>query len=118
MFEPGHLHITRAQLQTADFGYDIHIQYEVSENPEEGTCMHFSMHGEIAGNAVQDEFELTRDMACNFAHNANQIAVKHGMPHTAVLPLAMHEDYDKMFKDIRDKLGIASGDPVKPEHLI
>lgn len=117
MFEPGHLHITRTPLQASDFGYDIHLRYEVCENPTQGTSMHFSMEGEIAGNAFQDEFEIPRDLACNFAHNANKIAVKHGMPPIAVLPIAMHEDYDRMFKDVHDKLGIEPGEPIKPEHL-
>lgn len=118
MFEPGHLHITRAPLQASDFGYDIHIHYKVSENPEEGKCMHFKMQGEVGGKAFEDEFELPKDLACNFAHNANQIAVKHGMPPTALVPLAMHEEYDRMFKDVHDKLGIEPGEPVKPEHLV
>ena len=118
MFEPGHLHITRAPLQPSDFGYDLHIRYEVSENPEHGKCMHFSMQGEVAGNTFEDEFELPRDMAYNFAHNASLIAKKHGMPTIAVLPLAMHEEYDRMFKDVRDQLGIEPGEPVKPEHLV
>lgn len=118
MFEPGHLHITRAPLQASDFGYDIHIHYEVSENPEEGKCMHFKMHGEVAGNTFEDEFVLPKDLAFNFAHNANQIAAKHGMPQTALVPLAMHEEYDRMFKDVHDKLGIEPGEPVKPEHLV
>lgn len=117
MFEPGHLHIIRAPLQTSDFGYDIHIRYEVCESPEEGACMRFTMQGEVAGNAFEDEFVLPRDLACNFAHNANQIAVKHGMPQIAVLPVSMHEDYDRMFADIREKMGIKAGEPIKPEHL-
>jgi len=117
MFEPGHLHISHAPMHPSDFGYEIHIRYEVSESPMEGTSMHFTMEGEIAGNAFQDEFELTRDMAFNFAHSANEIAVKHGMPPIAVLPIAVHHDYDRMFKDIHDKLGIQPGEPVKPEHL-
>jgi hypothetical protein len=118
MFEPGHLHITRAALQASDFSYDIHIHYEVRENPELGRSMHFAMKGEVAGNAFEDEFELPRDLAFNFAHNASQIAVKHGMPAIAVLPIAMHEDYDRMFKDVRDKLNIEPGESVKPEHLV
>lgn len=118
MFEPGHLHITRAPLQPSDFGYNIHIRYETCEHPEEGICMHFTMQGEVAGKTFEDEFKLPRDLACNFAHNANQIAVKHGMPHTAILPLTLHEDYDRMFKDIRDTLGIEPGESIKPEHLV
>ncbi len=117
MFEPGHLHITRAPLQASDLGYDIHIRYEVCEDPTQGKSMRFSMDGEIAGNAFQDKFELPRDLACNFAHNANKIAVDHGLPPIAVLPIAIHEDYDRMFKDVHDKLGIEPGEPVKPEHL-
>lgn len=117
MFEPGHLHICRTALQASDFSYDIHIRYEVCENPTEGTSMHFSMEGEVAGNSFQDEFELPRDLAFNFAHDANRIAVKHGLPHLATLPLAMHKEYDQMFEDVRKKLHAESGDPVKPEHL-
>jgi hypothetical protein len=30
---------------------------------------------------------------------------------------AAHTDYDLMFEDIRQKLDMKSGDPVKPEHL-
>jgi hypothetical protein len=117
MFEPGHLHICRTALQASDFGYDIHIRYQLSETPEEGTCMHFSMQGEVAGNVFEDEFELPKDMAFNFAHDANRIAIKHGMPHIAVLPLTMHKEYDLMFEDVRAKLHAESGDAVKPEHL-
>jgi hypothetical protein len=29
----------------------------------------------------------------------------------------MHGQYDAMFEDIRHKLDMKSGDPVKPEHL-
>jgi hypothetical protein len=29
----------------------------------------------------------------------------------------MHEDYDRMFADIREKMGIKAGEPIKPEHL-
>jgi len=79
--------------------------------------MYFSMEGEVNGNSFKDEFELPRDFAFNFAHNANQIAVKHGLPHTITLPLAMHKEYDDMFEDIRHQLDVKSGDPVKPEHL-
>jgi|SRR5690606_15672381 len=117
MFEPGHLHICRTALQASDFSYDIHIRYEVCENPVEGTSMHFAMEGDVGGNTFQEEFELPRDLAFNFAHDANRIAIKHGLPHTATLPLAMHKDYDLMFEDVRKKLHAESGDPVKQEHL-
>lgn len=117
MFEPGHLHICRTALQASDFSYDIHIRYDVRENPVEGTSMHFAMEGDVDGKAFEEEFELPRDLAFNFAHDANRIALKHGLPSAAALPLATHKDYDLMFEDVRQKLHAESGDPVKPEHL-
>ena len=117
MFEPGHLHICRTALQASDFSYDIHIRYEVREDPKEGTSMHFAMEGDVGGNTFQEEFELPRDLAFNFAHDANVIARKHGLPHAATLPLATHKDYDLMFEDVRHRLHAESGDPVKQEHL-
>lgn len=117
MFEPGHLHITRVPLQPSDFGYDIHIHYEVSQDATEGTCMLFRMQGQVNGNVFEDQFLLPRDMAFNFAHDANRIALKNGLPHNPGLPLAMHKDYDAMFEDVRAKLHAQSGEPVKPEHL-
>jgi hypothetical protein len=117
MFEPGHLHICHTALQASDFSYDIHIRYEVCENPAQGTSMLFAMEGQVQGQTFQEAFELPRDLAFNFAHDANRIAIKHGLAPTATLPLAMHKDYDLMFEDVRQKLGAESGDPVKPEHL-
>ncbi|MDB5984364.1 MAG: hypothetical protein JWQ69_5379 [Pseudomonas sp.] len=116
MFEPGHLHITRAALQPDDVVYDIDIRYEVRQDAKQGASMHFSMDGEINGKAFKDEFELPKDMAYNFASEAFHIAVKHGMPKSADLR-TLHDQYDAMFEDIRQQLDVKSGDPVKPEHL-
>ncbi|MFJ4141366.1 DUF5064 family protein [Pseudomonas sp. NPDC089734] len=117
MFEPGHLHITHAALQRSGFTYDIHVHYETCEDPDEGTCMHFTMQGEINGKTFTEEFQLPRDLAFNFAHDAGRIGIKYGLPNLAAMPVEMHKDYDRMFQDIRDKLDIKSGDPIKPEHL-
>ncbi|CAM3047436.1 DUF5064 domain-containing protein [Pseudomonas floridensis] len=117
MFEPGHLHMTHAAFQQADVAYDIHLRYELNEDPKEGTCMHFTMQGEINGKTFSEEFQLTRDLAFNFAHDAGRIAIRHGLPNSDALPIAQHPDYDRMFEDIRDKLHAKSGEPVKPEHL-
>ncbi|MFW0757342.1 DUF5064 family protein [Pseudomonas sp. H11T01] len=115
-FEPGHLHIQRAKLQPRDFGYDIKLDYEVVSDPKEGPSMHFTLHGEINGKAFEEEFTLTKDMACNFASVAFHAAMKHGMPKSADLR-TMHKEYDLMFEDIREQLNVKPGDPVKPEHL-
>ncbi|RMR63597.1 Acetyl-CoA carboxylase alpha subunit [Pseudomonas savastanoi pv. fraxini] len=67
--------------------------------------------------AVRRAVPTARDLAFNFAHDASRIAIRHGLPNSAALPIAQHKDYDRMFADIRDKLHAKSGDPVKPEHL-
>ncbi|KQQ50689.1 acetyl-CoA carboxylase [Pseudomonas sp. Leaf127] len=118
MFEPGHLHITHSALQKTDHSFDIHIRYQRTEDPAHGTGMNFDMQGEIDGKAFSDSFQLPRDLAFNFAHDASRIAIKHGLPNTAGLPLAQHKDYDRMFEDIREQLDARSGEPIKPEHLV
>ncbi|GAB7527720.1 DUF5064 family protein [Pseudomonas sp. 3A(2025)] len=117
MFEPGHLHITRSALQKTDHSFDIHIRYQRIEDPAQGTSMSFAMDGEINGKPFSETFQLPRDLAFNFAHDASRIAIRHGLPNTAGLPIAQHKDYDRMFEDIRAQLDIKSGEPVKPEHL-
>ncbi|OUM07513.1 DUF5064 domain-containing protein [Pseudomonas syringae] len=117
MYEPGHLHLIHVALQPAEVSYDLHLRYEVSEDPKEGTCMSFTLQGEVNGTSFEEQFQLTRDKAFDFAHDASRIAMKHGLPNSSSLPIAQHKDYDRMFADIRDKLNVKSGDPVKPEHL-
>ncbi|MGV8916234.1 MAG: DUF5064 family protein [Pseudomonas sp.] len=116
MFEPGRLHISRTPIQPKDFGYNIVITYDIRQDAKEGTSMHFAMSGEIKGKTFSEEFDMPKDMACNFASKAFHIAVQHGMPKKADLR-TMHIEYDAMFEDIRVKLEVKSGDPVKPEHL-
>ena len=116
MFEPGHLYIAHPAVQPEDVGYDIHIRYEVSQIADSGEGMHFSLEGEINGKPFSDEFDLPKDKAYNFASEASRVAEKHGLPKDIDLH-AMHGQYDAMFEDIRDKLDVKSGDPVKPEHL-
>ncbi|RRV08336.1 DUF5064 family protein [Pseudomonas sp. v388] len=117
MFEPGHLHITHAALQQSDITYDLHLRYEVVEDAKEGKSVSFTMEGEINGQSFSEQFQLPRDLAFNFAHDASRIGIRHGLPGAASLPLHLHKDYDRMFEDIRDQLGAKSGEPVKPEHL-
>lgn len=79
--------------------------------------MHFTMQGEINGKTFSEEFQLPRDLAFNFAHHAGRIGMKHGLPNLAAMPIDLHKDYDRMFKDVREKLNARPGEPVKPEHL-
>lgn len=117
MFEPGHLHITHAALQQSDSTYDIHLRYEVTEDAKEGKSVAFTMDGEINGKSFSEHFQLPRDLAFNFAHDASRIAIRHGLPNAAALPLHLDKDYDRMFEDVRDQLDAKSGEAVKPEHL-
>ena len=115
MFEPGHLHIVHPAVQPHDVGYDLHIRYEVTQI-DSGPGMQFTLEGDVSGQPVNETFELPKDKAYNFASEASRRLEKHGLPKTTDLH-AMHGEYDQMFEDIRHKLDMKSGDPVKPEHL-
>ena len=79
--------------------------------------MHFRMEGQIAGRAFKDEFELHRDTAFNFASVASRVAAKHGLPTNHSLIMRGHDEFDRMFEDIRDKLGAKPGETVDFDHL-
>ncbi len=115
-FEPGHLHFERYALNKDDYSYNLHIDYEVAQDPKEGQGMLFTLHGTIEGKDLKEEFFLPKDQAFDFARHATHIAQKYGMPKTASI-VSMHKYYDEMFEDVRKQLNIKSGDPVKPEHL-
>jgi len=117
MFEPGHLHIIRAALQPSDHTYDIDIHYDIRQDAKDGAVVHFIVEGQIQGKDFKDEFELLRDKAYNFASVISRITIKHGLPNSDCLPLTEHKQYDEMFEDIRERLKVKSGEPVKPEHL-
>ncbi|KRP64890.1 DUF5064 family protein [Pseudomonas fluorescens] len=116
-FEPGHLHVERHALNEHDYSYNLHIDYEVSQDPKEGKGMLFKLHGSVQGKDLKEEFFLPKDQAFDFARHAMNIAQKYGMPKMAVLNGSMHKQYDLMFEDVRHQLDVKSGDPVKPEHL-
>ncbi len=115
-FEPGHLHIERHALNSDDYSYNLYIDYEVSQDPKEGTGMLFKMHGSVEGKDLNEEFFLPKDQAFDFARYASRIAHKYGMPTDAGIG-SMHKEYDQMFEDVRAQLDVKPGDPVKPEHL-
>lgn len=117
MFNPGHLHVERHALNKADHSYDLCIDYEVFQDPKEGTGMNFRMHGSIEGKPVDDTFFLPKDQAFDFARHITRLAETHGLPKSATSLAAAHKFYDLMFEDVRSKLNVKSGDPVKPEHL-
>lgn len=117
MFEPGHLHLTHSAISKPDVSYSIDLHYATCTDPVEGSCMLFKLTGTIAGKAFQDQFQLTRDSAFNFASNVDRMARKYGLPASQALPLIEHHQYDQMFADIRQKLNLRSGEPMQPQHI-
>ena len=115
-FTSGHLHIERHALNKDDFSYNLYIDYEVTQDPKEGTGMRFTLHGTIENNALSESFFLPKDQAFDFARAAGHIAQKYGMPKNASI-ISLHKYYDEMFEDVRTQLDVKSGDPMKLEHL-
>ncbi|BBH44547.1 DUF5064 family protein [Pseudomonas sp. KU43P] len=118
-FEPGHLHIERHALNNNDVSYDLHIDYQVVQDPKEGRGMRFDMRGTIQGKelAKNEGFTLPKDQAFDFARYVTKVAEKYGIPKSASSIGSMHDYYDQMFEDVRKQLDVKSGDPIKPEHL-
>jgi hypothetical protein len=116
-FEPGHLHIERHALNKDDVSYDLCFDYEVAQDPKEGKGMQFKLHGSILGKDMSETFFLPKDQAYNFASNFTKIVEKYGIPKVHSQIGSTHKFYDKIFEDMREKLNMKSGDPVKPEHL-
>lgn len=117
MFTPGHLRRTNNPNIPGVPKFDIEVFYEVRHVPEEGMLMHFTMSGEVNGRAFSEEFDMHRDTAHNFASLIAKHAVKNGVPPNASPIMRNHSEYDAMFKDIRDKLGIKPGDPINLDNL-
>ena len=118
-YEPGHVHIERTALNSNDHSYDLKIDYEANTDEKEGRGIQFRMHGIIEGKTVDEKFFLPKDQVLpSFLMKASRIAQSYLPPHQKFETLGSpHKLYDAMFEDIRQKLDVKSGDPVKPEHL-
>lgn len=118
-YEPGHVHIERTALNQNDHSYDLKIDYEAETDPKEGRGIQFRMHGTIEGKTVDEKFFLPKDQVLpSFLMKASRIAQSYLVPpHKFETLGSPHKLYDAMFEDIRQKLDVKSGDPVKPEHL-
>ena len=117
MFEPGHLHVTNPAGIADQLAFSVDLYYEVRRDPAEGPMLHMRMVGDLAGKTFEEQFELHRDTAFNFASVATRIARKHGFPTNSSLVMRNHQEYDEMFADIRTKLGVNIGDPIDLDHL-
>ena len=117
MFEPGHLHRRNPPGLGGQPGYSIDFYYEVREDSQEGSMLHGRLVGEIEGRAFEEVFEMHRDTAFNFASVISRVAAKHGFPTNHSLIMRGHDEFDRMFNDIRDKLGAKPGETVNFDHL-
>jgi len=119
-FQPGHVHIERTALNSADHSYDLNIEYEATTlDPKEGRGIQFHMHGSIEGKPVDEKFFLPKDQVLpSFLMLLSRKAQAHLAPPKKFETLSSpHKIYDAMFEDIRAKLDVKSGDSIKPEHL-
>ncbi|ANY89162.1 MULTISPECIES: DUF5064 family protein [Pseudomonas] len=118
-YHPGHVHIERTALNKNDHSYDLNIEYEATSDPREGRGIQFHMHGIIEGKTVEEKFFLAKDQVLpSFLMQLSRRAQSYLAPPKKFENLGSpHKIYDWMFKDIREKLDVKSGDPIKPEHL-
>ncbi|MBK5009973.1 DUF5064 family protein [Pseudomonas sp. S60] len=118
-YEPGHVHIERTALNKNDHSYDLKVDYEASTDPTEGRGIQFRMHGNIEGKPVDEAFFLPKDQVLpSFLMQLTRRAQAYlAAPKKFESLASPHRIYDWMFEDIRAKLDVKSGDPIKPEHL-
>ncbi len=118
MFEPGHLHLANLPGLPGQPEFSIDLYYDVRQDPEQGSVMHFRMTGEVNGGTFEEEFEMRRDVAFNFASVATRVAAKHGLNPRFGPVVRDHKEYDLMFEDIRQKLHAHSGEPVDLDAML
>lgn len=121
MFTPGHLHRDNLDLPPAMRHappFSVDFDYAVRQDAERGAMLHMRLAGEVDGKPFTEEFELYRDVAYNFASVATRIAARHGLPIKASPVMRGHDEYDKVFADIRAKLHAKPGEPVNLDHVI
>lgn len=121
MFTPGHLHRDNndrpEQLRMAP-PFSVDFYYEVRQDPQQGPMLHMRLVGDVNGRHFDEEFELHRDVAFNFASVATRVAARHGLPIKASPVMRSHDEYDKVFADIRAKLHVRAGEPVNLDHVL
>nr|WP_264081740.1 DUF5064 family protein [Pseudomonas farsensis] len=109
----------RTALNSNDYSYELNINYEVAQDPREGRGIEFRMHGSIEGKPVDEKFFLTKDQVLPSFLSITTRKAQSYLPEGKKFESlgSPHKLYDAMFEDIRAKLDVKSGDPIKPEHL-
>ena len=121
MFTPGHLHRDnhdRPEHMRQLPLFSVDFYYEVRQDPQQGPMLHMRLVGDVDGRPFEETFELHRDVAFNFASVATRIAARHGLPPNCSPVMRGHDEYDKVFADIRAKLHAKPGEPVNLDHVL
>lgn len=112
MFKPGHLHRVNRDEADGQPVYSVDLYYHIKFLPDGNRKLVMTMLGNVAGEAFQEEFELSKEEAPNFGSVASRIAQKYGLPTQTGLIAKNHDEYDQMFADIRSKLEAPEPLPV------
>lgn len=113
MFRPGHVHVQR-DPEPGGPGYRLSLDYQVRRD-EHGWHVDFELEGKVAGRELHDRFSLRRDVAYNFLQSAGRCLRRRGIHPSHPALCAFHEDYDRVFADLRSQLHADPGEPVDLE---
>ncbi|HSX71335.1 MAG TPA: DUF5064 family protein [Pseudomonas sp.] len=116
MFRPGHVEVQQ-QPSARVPGYRLCLEYSVCRD-EAGARVEFELDGEVAGQAIHGRFCLRRDVAYNFLHCAGRCLRRHGIRPTHPALFAFHQDYDRVFVDLRQQLQASPGEPVDLQRFL
>ena len=88
MFTPGHLHRDnndRPEHMRLLPPFSVDFYYEVRKDPQQGPMLHMRLVGDVDGRHFEEEFELHRDVAFNFASVATRIAARLTQPTVLII---------------------------------
>ncbi|MFI8479595.1 DUF5064 family protein [Pseudomonas sp. NPDC078700] len=106
MFEPGHIHRTKQRASSDIPEFSVDIYYDVHRDENFKPVLYMRMAGNVNGSMFEECFELPREEAFNFASVIGKVGNKYGVPGSDGLIVRNHDDYDKMYADIKAKFGV------------
>ncbi|MBD9427203.1 DUF5064 family protein [Pseudomonas sp. PDM15] len=116
MFRPGHVELRR-EPAPGEPGFQLSLEYRVCRD-EDGCHVDFELDGDVAGQPVHDGFSLRRDVAYNFLQSAGRCLRRRGIKPAHPALFAFHEDYNRVFADLRRQLRADPGEPVDLERFL
>ncbi|WJN59933.1 DUF5064 family protein [Pseudomonas sp. SO81] len=116
MFRPGHVEVMQLP-SVLEPGYHLSLDYRICRD-DAGCHVDFKLDGEVAGRLVHDGFSLRRDVAYNFLQSAGRCLRRRGIKPAHPALFAFHEDFDRVFADLRSQLAADPGEPVDLERFL